>query len=407
MKRILSSAVCAAMLCGLCACGAATEKPLLDGAVFVTFGASNTALSHWPSEVAKELNMELVNAGIGGNTTAHGLDRFDRDVASADPDFVTICFGTNDFYRENGIDPRVTPEDYRANLIHLIERTEALDAVPILITSPFITETASGGAARYPEGSVNAALDVYVEVMREVANETDTHLVDIHQLCDDKYATTDFLSADGVHLSPLGDKAFSDAVIAYMQKHFRQDPDAPRVTQPTAPTAEKGAWTKSLIPDSLDDWLIIYPDTIEATMTDAPAVSFANTNGEWPEAHYSPKLQDTIAAPVSGSYLTVDLELEAAANILLFFNGNTPTVQKENHYISLTAAIKKQIPSLRISGDDIQGGQTVKCTIPLVELTGGRFLRDDATLLFSGVKVFVIGNAGSPVTIREISVTTT
>ncbi len=405
MKKLVSCLLILSLLCSLCACGKA--KPLLDGAVFVTFGASNTALSQWPSEVAQALNMNLVNAGIGGNTTAHGIARFERDVTSADPDFVTICFGTNDFYRKNGLDPQVTPEEYRQNLLTMIEKTTALGAVPILITSPFITETASGGAARYPEGSVNAALDVYVEVMREVAKETKTALVDIHALCDEQYSTVDFLSGDGVHLSPLGDKAFADAVIDYMTEHFRQDPDAPRVEQPTAPTAQKGAWTKSIVPDHPDDWLIIYPDTIVADTDENGAVRFANTTGEWPEVHYSPKLQDGIAARVSGSYLTVDLELEAAANILLFFNGNTPTVQTGNQYVSLTAAIKKQIPSLRVSGDDILGGQRVQCTISLLELTGGRFLRDDASLLFSGVKVFVIGDAGKTVTIHELSVTTT
>ncbi len=391
----------------ICLCGCAANRPLLDGATLVTFGASNTALSQWPSEVAKALNMNLVNAGIGGNTTAHGIDRFERDVASADPDFVTICFGTNDFYRKNGLDPQVSPDDYRQNLLTMIDKTNALGAVPILITSPFITETASGGAARYPEGSVNAALDVYVDVMRTVAEETGTALVDIHALCDEQYATADFLSADGVHLSSLGDKAFADAVIAYMTAHYKQDPDAPRVEQPTAPTAEKGAWTKSIVSAVPEDWLIVYPDTIVADTDENGAVRFANTTGEWPEVHYSPKLQDGIAAPVSGSYLTVDLELEAATNILLFFNGNTPTVQTGNQYLSLTAALQKKIPSLRVSGDDILGGQRVQCTLSLVELTGGRFLRDDGTLLFSGVKVFVIGDAGKTVTIRELSVTTT
>ncbi len=405
MKKRLSYFLVLSLLCGLCAC--TTAKPLLDGATLVTFGASNTALSQWPSEVAKELNMNLVNAGIGGNTTAHGIARFERDVASADPDFVTICFGTNDFYRKNGLDPQVTPEDYRQNLMTMVEQTEALGAVPILITSPIITETASGGAARYPEGSVNEALDVYVEAMREVAKETKTALVDIHALCDEQYSATDFLSGDGVHLSPLGDKAFADAVIAYMKAHFRGDPDAPRVEQPTAPTAEKGVWTKSIVSDDPEDWLIIYPDTIVADTDEHGDVRFANTTGEWPEVHYSPKLQDGIAAPVSGSYLTVDLELEAAANILLFFNGNTPTVQTGNQYVSLTAALKKQIPSLRVSGDDILGGQRVQCTLSLVSLTGGRLLREDGSLLFSGVKLFVIGDAGKTVTIHELSVTTT
>ncbi|MBE6763338.1 MAG: hypothetical protein E7553_03150 [Ruminococcaceae bacterium] len=405
MKKAIVCILSVLLFCSLCAC--TVEKPLLDGATLVTFGASNTSLSRWPSEAANELNMHLVNAGVGGNTTAHGLARFEQDVASADPDFVTICFGTNDFYRKNGIDPQVAPEEYRQNLTEMVERTRALDAVPILITSPVITETASGGAARYPEGSVNAALDVYVNIMREVAKETDTDLVDIHAVCDEHYSAAEFLSSDGVHLSPLGNKVFADALISYMTAHFRQDLDAPRVERPTAPTAQKGPWTKSLIPEAPEGWRILYPGTVVADTDENGHVVFSNTTGEWPEVHYSPKLTDSIAVPVAGSYLTVDLELKAATHILLFFNGDTPTVPTENQYLSLTSAIKTQLPSLRTSGDDILGGQHVQCTIPLSALTGGRYLRDDATLLFSGVKMFIIGDAGKTVTVNELSITAT
>ncbi len=411
MKRCLSFLLCLVLLFTAGACTAQSDpastpddRPLLDGATLVTFGASNTSLSKWPQAVAEALNMHLVNAGIGGNTTAHGLARFDRDVASADPDFVTICFGTNDFYRKNG-EPQVSPEEYRANLQAMIEHTEALGAIPILITSPIITETASGGAMRYPEGSVNAALDIYVEIMREIAAAQNVHLIDIHALGDESYSAAEFLSADGVHLSATGDKAFSDAVIDYMKTHFRQDPDAPRVEQPTAPTVEKGPWTKSIVPASLEDWLIVYPDTVNASMNEDGVVSFANTTGEWPEVHYSPKLPDTVAAYVGKTQLNLDLELEAAAHILLFFNGCTPTVQSTNEYVSLTAAIQKQMPSLRVTGSDIQGGQHIKCSIPLLEVIPANCIRDDGSVLFSGVKVFVIGTAGMPVTIREMSIT--
>jgi len=175
----------------------------------------------------------------------------------------------------------------------------------------------------------------------------------------------------------------------------------------TAPTAQKGPWTKSLIPEAPEGWRILYPGTVVADTDENGHVVFSNTTGEWPEVHYSPKLTDSIAVPVAGSYLTVDLELKAATHILLFFNGDTPTVPTENQYLSLTSAIKTQLPSLRTSGDDILGGQHVQCTIPLSALTGGRYLRDDATLLFSGVKMFIIGDAGKTVTVNELSITAT
>lgn len=83
---------------------------MLDGSTLVTFGDSLTALSSWPQASAEELNMYLVNSGIGGHTSADALNRFDRDVASKDPDFVTIAFGTNDFVRLSGTKSQVSLE---------------------------------------------------------------------------------------------------------------------------------------------------------------------------------------------------------------------------------------------------------------------------------------------------------
>ena len=130
-------------------------QPVLDGAAFVTFGDSITALSTWPRGVATELNMHLVNSGIGGNTTEHGKARFDRDVAAHNPDFVIMCFATNDFHRYTATSgPRVDINTYRTNLQYFVDRVKAIGAVPILMTPPFISPSASGGASLYPEGSV-------------------------------------------------------------------------------------------------------------------------------------------------------------------------------------------------------------------------------------------------------------
>ena len=56
----------------------------------------------WRAVLERRLNasgggrVEIVNAGIGGNTTAGGLKRMDADVLANRPDIVTILFGVND-----------------------------------------------------------------------------------------------------------------------------------------------------------------------------------------------------------------------------------------------------------------------------------------------------------------------
>lgn len=407
MKRWLSlivSALTVPMMFGGCA-APADNRLSLDGKTLVVFGDSLTAQSTWPMDVAETLNMHLINRGIGANTTDHGAERFERDVVASDPDFVLMCFGSNDFYRKNGIAPQVSLDDYRQNLQHFVERVREIGAEPILMTPPFISESASGGASNYPEKSVNKALDHYVEAMREVAKDHDVTLIDIHAVCDEQYTTAVVLCADGVHLSDKGNAVYTDTICDAMRTHYRQDENAPRVTRPTAPALEKGAWTKSLVPMNADEWHIIYPGTAEGKTNSDGSVSFWNTNNQWPEVHYSPSIDNTIAAPYMKTTITVDVELKAGTNLLLFFNGPTPTHPYDTTHVSLTQALKTANPTVRTSGDDLVGGQHIRVTLPLKDVVPTSFLRSDGTVLFSGVKVFATGAAYQPVTIRELSIT--
>ncbi len=415
MKRILCAAMAILMLLTATGCEdtpaeesptVTDTRPVLDGKTLVTFGDSITALSTWPQEVAAKLNMKLVNAGIGANTTEHGIERFDRHVAAHTPDYVIVSFGSNDFNRANGFLPQVSVEDYTKNLESFVEKAKELGATPILMTPPFISESASGGASRYPEKSVNAALDVYVEAMRSVAADKDVILVDIHEVCETQDQST-FLSADGVHLSPVGNSVYTATICDVMHEHFRNDPSAERITAPTAPSAEEGAWTKSLVPMALDKWNIIYPDTAEGCENEDGTVSFWNTNSKWPEVHYSPSLDNAITAPVKGTTLTVDLDLSTTGtNLLLFFNGPNPTLAYDNTYVSLTSALKAADPTIKVSGDDLLAGQHIQASLPLEDVVPSSFIADDGTIVFSGVKVFVIGPAYLPLTINELSITT-
>ena len=47
-----------------------------------------------------DMTVRITNAGIGGNTSRDLLARFDRDVVSLTPDWVSICIGINDVWRQ-------------------------------------------------------------------------------------------------------------------------------------------------------------------------------------------------------------------------------------------------------------------------------------------------------------------
>jgi lysophospholipase L1-like esterase len=54
--------------------------------------------SCWPSLLNAEPNLEIINSGICGDTTAGMLSRFQQMVISHQPDYVIIMGGTNDIW---------------------------------------------------------------------------------------------------------------------------------------------------------------------------------------------------------------------------------------------------------------------------------------------------------------------
>ena len=47
-----------------------------------------------------EIKIRVTNSGISGNTSRDLLARFDRDVVDLNPDWVSICIGINDVWRQ-------------------------------------------------------------------------------------------------------------------------------------------------------------------------------------------------------------------------------------------------------------------------------------------------------------------
>jgi hypothetical protein len=74
-------------------------------------------------------NANIINKGIGGNTSEMLLERFDREVGSQNPDVVWLIAGTNDYYRG------VSVETFKANMQKLITKINALGAKAMVFDS--------------------------------------------------------------------------------------------------------------------------------------------------------------------------------------------------------------------------------------------------------------------------------
>ena len=93
---------------------------LLGDSWFSTEGVSQRLSYHLD-------NAEIINKGIGGNTSANMLARFDQDVASQSPDVVWLIAGTNDYYQG------VSVADFTNNMSQLIAKINSLGAKAVVI----------------------------------------------------------------------------------------------------------------------------------------------------------------------------------------------------------------------------------------------------------------------------------
>lgn len=200
------------------AMGMAADDASVQGAVVVGFGDSTTAASNSYCATLQSLfpDLTIENRGIGGNTTAMALARFERDVLSLNPGLVIVQFGINDAAVDVWKDPpatasRVPLDDYRKNLRTIITTLKERGADVILMT-PNAVRWAPRTLELYgkppydpddPRGFTHI-LAGYAEAVRELARELDVPMVDIYALYDDPTLTeADFrrLLPDGMHPS--------------------------------------------------------------------------------------------------------------------------------------------------------------------------------------------------------------
>jgi len=124
---------------------------------------------------ADGIGAEVVNLGVGGERTDQALKRLEV-VAERRPQVVTVMYGTNDSYVDQGATAsRIPLEEYRANLKAIVAGLLLRGIEPILMTEPRWADDAPvNGLSESP----NVRLASYVEACRAVATEGRVPLVD-------------------------------------------------------------------------------------------------------------------------------------------------------------------------------------------------------------------------------------
>jgi len=161
-------------------------------------------------------HVEVVNAGIGGNTTEDGLKRFQTDVLNHHPKVVVIMFGLNDSWIDAGkTASRLTVHEYRANLDTMLELLIGHEIKVVLMTpNPALAPTY--GTER------NATLRPYVEVVRSLARHHELPLVDVYQhfaeLAQEREINS--LFTDDMHPNPAGQRQIADLLQPVLERQL-------------------------------------------------------------------------------------------------------------------------------------------------------------------------------------------
>ena len=111
-----------------------------------------------------QVRVEVVNSGIGGETVALNLARFDRDVLAHHPDLVIWQVGTNDAFQKKAAG------EVRAGILAGIRKVRATGAELVLMESQYFPERPETPALTSARGAIRqAAEDARVEFLPRYA----------------------------------------------------------------------------------------------------------------------------------------------------------------------------------------------------------------------------------------------
>ncbi|QQX81360.1 arylesterase [Shewanella sp. KX20019] len=117
-------------------CQEANIAPLSANATVVAFGDSLTAgvgasrQHDYPSQLAVLSGLNVINAGVSGETTTEGAKRLPTVLAKYSPELLILLEGGNDFLRNQ---PKAGT---KANLAAMIEQAQSRGVTVLLIAVP-------------------------------------------------------------------------------------------------------------------------------------------------------------------------------------------------------------------------------------------------------------------------------
>jgi lysophospholipase L1-like esterase len=164
---------------------------------------------------------ELTGAGIGGNKVYDLYLRMDDDVLSKSPSTVVIWIGVNDVWHKKSYGTGTDPDKFESFYNAIIKRLQNNHIKVLLCTPAVIGEKTDLSNSL----GLDADLDKYAGVIREVAKKNNCQLIDLRKTFLDFNTANNkdnkesgILTKDGVHLNDRGNELVADEMIKVLVK---------------------------------------------------------------------------------------------------------------------------------------------------------------------------------------------
>ncbi|MFB5664291.1 SGNH/GDSL hydrolase family protein [Alteribacillus sp. HJP-4] len=162
-----------------------------------------------------DLNLNILNKGIGGSRITDLAERWEKDVIDENPDWVSVSIGINDVWRQ--LDrpeiEQVFPDMFEQVYDEILKQVHQLTSARLIIMEPTLIEENADS-----EG--NRLLRPYVEASQKLAERYSAVLIPEHQafLTYLKANNQIALTTDGVHMNSKGDMLMATTWLNTMDK---------------------------------------------------------------------------------------------------------------------------------------------------------------------------------------------
>lgn len=172
---------------------------------------------------------QVINAGIGGNSTNDLLHRIETDVLSKQPDLVIVMVGTNDLLNSRKM---ISYKEYTENYNTIVRKLHSAGIEMLLMSSPPVDSTYlfSRHDRKLYTQAPNVIMDSVSHIVSNIAKENKAHFLNLNKkfsvLGLPKHDQDLFFrnpqnsgAKDGVHPTSLGYHFIAANVFQYLKEN--------------------------------------------------------------------------------------------------------------------------------------------------------------------------------------------